>query len=142
MPKPINAEIKARALADFMRGMGVREVARKYTVSPETAGKWHAQFTVQTQTTPEQKQDMGDLLLDSTRQAVSGLTAIAQLIQRPTWLEKQDAQGIAILYGVLHDKTVRLLAAVHRAGVDDAGGPGSGGYQQLPPGTDDRSEAD
>lgn len=48
-------------------------------------------------------------MLDSLRENLTALTGMARHFQNESWLNGQGAAGLAILYGVLCDKTIRMI---------------------------------
>jgi transposase-like protein len=136
----MDAETKARALADLRAGCGVRETARKYDVDHTAILKWRdADASMIATVSPEQQQARFDIAIKVTQyinEALDTLIAHLQLARDPAWFGQQDAQGLAVFDGVHHDKLVRTLAALQRAAAaaglaggadgdgDSAAGPG------------------
>jgi hypothetical protein len=61
---------------------------------------------------PEKKEELGELIAELLGENLRGLRAIAGLASDRTWTEKQNAADLAIFYGVLADKAVRILGAL------------------------------
>lgn len=104
-----------------MSGQGADVVAKEYQIPVGTLRGWQSKQANGEQVavvTDASKAEVGDLLLRYLRANLETL----QLQQVNTfrdlaWLQKQDAQELAILHGVLTDKAIRLLEAMSNAGV-------------------------
>jgi hypothetical protein len=139
MPRPMDAETKARALADLRAGCGVRETGRVYGVDPGTLTRWRDAEAANIAVLPtEKKQERIDLAVKVTLyvdEALDTLITHLRLARDPEWFARQDAAALATFDGVHHDKLVRVLAAlqrgaaaydVGRAGADDDGDDAAG----------------
>src|SRR5262249_14728366 len=61
------------------------------------------------------KEEIGRLLIEYLRTNLETLSLQSMMFRDPTWLAKQSAEGVAVLHGVLTDKTTRLLQALSAA---------------------------
>lgn len=112
-------ETKAGAMAALLAGTSVSEVARTYQIPRGTIARWSSELKrTAKHFDTEKKEAIGDLLLEYVRENLITLRAQAVVFRDPEWIEEQSAQEMAILHGILCDKTVRILEAI---------GPGSGG---------------
>ena len=74
----------------------------------------------------EQVGVISDLIMLQLETGVEGSIAIAAQIQDAEWRDRQTAAHLATLYGVITDKSIRLLEASEnasrtKAAIDDAG---------------------
>lgn len=117
-------EVKAAAMAALLEGQGVSAVAANYKLPVGTVKSWKAELTgsrSQELLAPDEKATIGDRIMRYLHASLETLYAQQAVFADPEWLEKQDAHELAILHGVLTDKTIRILEALGNA---------SGGGQQ------------
>jgi hypothetical protein len=116
-----SAETKAAALADLATGASVNGTARKYGVDRSTVKRWRDASGIVAAPVPPQKQqaDLGEQLYGYLEDSIGALRAQLAVFGDPDWLKKQSAADVAILHGVVADKTARLLAAVRPADPPD-----------------------
>lgn len=113
-------EVRAQVLAAVMQGVPVKQVARQFRISPTTVRNWRqaAGLTELVPINPEKKRDLGELLASYLRTGLEALEAQARTAADPAWIQKQPADQLAILHGVIADKLVRVLAALEPAEPD------------------------
>lgn len=106
---------KAAVMAALLAGQGVAEVAEKYKINPATIRSWKSRQqngeTVATVAT-EKRQRIGDLILEGLEAQLMATKAMADVFADKDWIRKQEASQIAILFGVISDKTYRILEAL------------------------------
>lgn len=111
-----SAETKAAAMAALMEGQSVSKVCASYHLPKGTVSNWKRREVF-----PEdcgvpspgtQKEEVGELVLGYLHANLNALRTQAELFADRGWLEKQDAQEIAVLHGIMTDKAVRLLEAL------------------------------
>lgn len=111
--KPHKAEVKAAVMAALLTGQSVAEVAAEYAIPEGTVKTWRRQLRAENiLDQPEKKDEIGELLIDYLRENLITLAAQSIHARDPDWLKKQPASELAVLHGVIADKTVRLLAAL------------------------------
>ena|SRR3972149_6193831 len=113
----ISSEIKAAALADLAL-MSVSAVAAKYRLSPKTVSVWKIRelpaamaLVVTTEIVVQKKQRIQSLMLEYLEASLNAQIAQAYVSADPTYINRQPAESLAILHGVLGDKFVRLVEA-------------------------------
>jgi transposase-like protein len=113
-----SAETKGKVLAELLAGETLHKVAEKYGVSRTTLRRWHAEAGTptggRTLIQAPGRRDLGELIGGYLEQALLTLAAQAKFFRDPDWLKQQSAADVAILHGVVHDKTLRVLAALER----------------------------
>lgn len=112
-------ETKAAVMAALMAGQSVSEVARDYEIPKGTVSSWKKRLKIADNAT--QKKEIGELLIDYLKTNLTTLKIQSEMFANVTWLKKQPAGELAVLHGVITDKTVRLLEALSKS---DAGGDG------------------
>jgi transposase-like protein len=119
-------QVKAQALAALLAGQSFTEVAKALHVPIGTLKSWkqrHADVLAQpdaadASNASAKKERIGALLLDYLVTTLETLKAQQKVFADATWLNKQSASEVAILHGVLADKTIRLLEGL--ADTDEA----------------------
>ena len=105
-------EVKAQVIAALLTGQGAESVAQEYQIPVGTVKAWKAKAKGPGGVATLKKEKIGTLLLEYLAVSLSTLKKQAEVFADETWLKKQDASSVAVLHGVLADKTVRLLEAL------------------------------
>lgn len=125
MARAYPVELKARALALLAEGNALSHVARVLAINKTTVIRWRdqAQLAPSVAGATQKREEIGRQLLDLTADSIESLRFLARAVRDEAWFQRQDADAIATLLGVLSDKTVRLLAALRPepAGSDSDG---------------------
>lgn len=121
--RPHSEETRAAVMAALLAGQGVAEIARAYRLRESTVRTWRGRLAGPEVAAVRAKKgdEFGELLAAYLRQLLTTLSAQAEHARDGAWLEKQDAGELAVLHGVMVDKTLRILEAAERAG--EAGRP-------------------
>ena len=125
--KAPSPETKAAVLAALLEGQAASKVAKDYSLPEGTVRSWRSRM--RNDATPlrtvatEKRDEIGPLLLEYLHENLTTLRAQAVFFRDTKWLEKQDAADLAVLHGVVTDKTVRLLEALNNATVDPPAPP-------------------
>lgn len=106
--------IKAQAIAALLAGQSYTEVARALNVPIGTLKSWKSRDAAgvdaeDATSATSKKERIGALLLDYLVSTLETLKAQQVVFADRAWLEKQSASEVAILHGVLADKSIRLL---------------------------------
>jgi transposase-like protein len=105
-------EEKAAALADVLL-MGPGATAAKYSVPLGTLKTWQREYEIVHD--PSVKKGRIEVLVMTYLEAsLQALSAQAYVASQPEYIERQPAGELAILHGVMADKSVRLLEALSR----------------------------
>lgn len=110
-------ETKAKAMALLLTGQSVDEVAVALRIPEGTIKAWAskakneaANAIVQNE---QQGERLGGLILDNLEIYLGVTKEMAEnIFTDKDWLRKQEASQLAILFGVISDKTYRLLTAI------------------------------
>jgi transposase-like protein len=105
-------EVKAAALADSVL-IGAGAAAAKYGIPFGTLTSWRCREDLQPIAVVK-KDRIGMLVAAYVEANLQALTAQAYVSSDPEYINRQPAEGLAILHGVMADKSVRLLEAISR----------------------------
>lgn len=112
MAQQYSDEVKGQVMAALLTGQSVSSVAKQYNIPKGTVSTWK-QRAHEVASAPTQKKDLiGDLLLDYLIASLRTLAKQQEVFSESGWLKKQPAAELAVLHGVIADKTVRLLEAL------------------------------
>jgi transposase-like protein len=106
-------ELRAAALADVIL-LGPGATAAKYGIPRSTLSTWQQQFDIVHDPTVK-KSRIEALAATYLEASLQALTAQAHVASDPDYIDRQPAEGLAILHGVMADKSVRLLEALYNA---------------------------
>jgi transposase-like protein len=113
----VSEELKAAVLADLAL-LSPATVAAKYGLKASTVRGWKTQergALVVAETDPsaiaQKKQRIQELMLEYLEASLNAQIAQAYVSADPTYINRQPAESLAILHGVLGDKFVRLVEA-------------------------------
>lgn len=110
-------DIKAQALAALLTH-SFSQVAAMFNVPIGTLKSWKQRdiagtgASVLSADASAKKERIGQLLLDYLTESLTTLTEQQKVFRNEAWLKGQDADKVAILHGVVADKTIRLLEAL------------------------------
>ncbi len=106
-------ETKAQVMAALLTGQSVSAVASSYKIPYSTVGTWAKDAKGLVRDSPIQKRErIGELVIDNVEAALEATRAMANVFADTEWLNKQEASQLAVLYGVISDKTYRILEAL------------------------------
>lgn len=107
-------ETKAAVLATLMTGASINATAKQFGVDRATVKRWRdgSGLAVAPSVAQEKKADLGEQLYGYLEDSIGALRSQLAVFGDADWLKKQSAADLAILHGVVADKTARLLAAV------------------------------
>lgn len=104
-------EQKAAALADALV-IGQSAAAAKYGIPRSTLATWQTRYELR-QTSTLKKESLGTLAAAYLEANLQALTAQAYVASDPDYIKQQPASDLAVLHGVMADKSIRLLEALH-----------------------------
>lgn len=114
MAKQYEPEVRAEVMAALLAGQGVSAVSREYNIPSSTVSRWKRKAREEA----GRSDDVGELLLGYLRENLETLTAQARHFRDPAWMKRWPAEQMAVLHGIVCDKTVRLLEALEGAPVE------------------------
>ena len=118
-------EVRAQVMAALLAGQSVNEVATEYNIPDSTVSdlrKIVEQEFGDLRTKKGEK--LENLLFQYLNSNLAALDSQARVVSEREYIIKQPADCLAVLHGVMADKSIRLLEAIERARV---------GAKQLPP---------
>lgn len=113
-------ETKAAVLADLVL-LSPATVAAKYGLKPGTVRRLKSQelHLAPLENDPSvitlKKQRIASLMLEYLEASLNAQIAQAYVTADPNYINRQPAESLAILHGVMGDKAVRILEAIHSA---------------------------
>lgn len=114
-------EVKAQAMAALLAGQSVNEVARQYSLPKSTVSRIRSSINDQLEQVGTQKRDrIGELLGEYVEANLITLKAQSEHFRDKAWLNRQEASSLAVLHGVVADKTIRVLEAAEIASDESA----------------------
>lgn len=126
MPRRISDEKRETIKALLLSGESPKAVAKAHKVSERTVRRILKEIPDQVEEMKEgRRYDLETMLLDYVAENFATQTALLKQIRQPDWIKKQSGRDIAVMLGVLSDKTVRILSAV----IDP--GEGAGGEKEA-----------
>jgi transposase-like protein len=109
-------ETKSSVMAALLTGQSVSKVASDYNIPAGTVKSWKSRqmngCNPIGEVATEKKLEIGDLLIDYLRTNLTTLKKQSEVFQDEKWLKEQSASELAVLHGVIADKTIRLLEAL------------------------------
>lgn len=104
-------ETRAAVLAAIASGQSLNSIAKQYGVSRRTVQLWRneAHLPVVTQ---QKKEVLGEQVYGLTEDSITTLRVQLRAAQDEEWIKRQSADSLAVFYGVVADKLIRILAAV------------------------------
>lgn len=110
-------ELRVQVMASLLAGQGVGEVAAEYNLDMSVVSRWKSSIPdSQLQVIATKKgNEIEGLLFKYLTTTLNTLTAQAEIAGEREYCLKQPAGEFAVLHGVMADKSIRLLEAIHRA---------------------------
>jgi transposase-like protein len=110
-------ETRAAVIAALLQGQGVNEVARAYELSPSSVSDIKKSLSEGDleQVRTEKKESIAALVENHLRASLTACANIANITTNNDWVLKQSGDNLAVFYGVLSDKALRLLEAAQNA---------------------------
>lgn len=106
-------------MAALLAGQGVTEVATQYNLDKSVVSRWRSAI-------PDEKlqlvaikksEQIETLLFQYLIQTLTTLREQAEIVSEREYIIKQPADSLAVLHGVMADKSIRLLEAAERANI-------------------------
>lgn len=108
-----STETKAQVMAALLTGQSVSSVSKEYKIPRGTVANWSADREDKLkQTDPNTKKQIGDMLVKYLQGSLIALARQTEVFGNEEWLKKQPASELAVLHGVIADKSIRLLEAL------------------------------
>jgi len=111
-------EVKAAVMAALLTGQSISSVAKEYDIPKGTVSSWKNKKGSVKKATQKKADEIGVLLIDVLFTNLEAIKAQSEFTKDVQWLKKQTASDLAVLYGVMTDKSIRLLEAMSNAAID------------------------
>lgn len=104
-------------MASLLAGQGVCEIAAQYNLPESTVTEWKSTLSLEQFVEIRRKkgEKIERLLFSYLTQTLETLEAQAKVVSEREYIVKQPADSLAVLHGVMADKSIRLLEAIERA---------------------------
>lgn len=114
--KPHSSQKRAAAIADLLTGETVSEVAARHNLNKSVVSRWKARIPAgELQRVATKKgEQLDEAVFGCVRGNLESLTAQAKATSDREWIMKQPARDLAMLHGVMFDKSFRILETVNR----------------------------
>ena len=106
-------QVRSEALAALLAGQNITEVAAKYKLPKSTVMdiKRHIDSEDFAQVRIKKAEQLAALIEGHLQASLEAAANIAKQAKNAEWLNKQDADKLGVFYGILTDKSVRILEA-------------------------------
>lgn len=111
MARTYDDSTKAAVMAALLQGQSISSVAKEYDIPKGTVSSWNQRAQGGVAADSTQKKEIGELLLEYLKANLYALRVQAEQFANTKWLNKQQADQVAVLHGVMTDKAIRLLEA-------------------------------
>ena len=110
-------ETRGQALAALLEGQGVAEVARKYKLPESTVRDIKKSIDSEefAEVRAKKQESLAELIEGHLAASLKAAANIAKQTENESWLTKQDADKLGVFYGIITDKSVRILEAAEAA---------------------------
>jgi transposase-like protein len=107
-----NDATKAAVMAALLSGQSINYVAREYKIPRGTVASWSRNLARNHTVSTEKRERIGELIIDNVEAELVTMIAMQNVFTDEKWLKRQRASELAVLYGVLKDKNMRVLEAL------------------------------
>lgn len=114
MRREYSEATKGAVMAALLAGQSLSSAAKEYKIPKSTLANWSADArkTVGGSVPNVKKNEIGELLLGYLCASLQTLKLQVEAFGDKTWIAEQPANELAVLHGVIADKSIRLLEAL------------------------------
>lgn len=105
-------QTKAAVMAALLAGQSISHVAKEYKIPKGTVAAWSRNLPRNHTVSSEKRERIGGLIIDNLEAEMLTTIEMLNVFKDKEWLKKQSASELAVLYGVIKDKTFRILEAL------------------------------
>lgn len=120
-------QLRTQVIAEWMAGASLGGLAKAHKLPKSTVQEWvkgqSRIAVVPKENGVEPSRVMDSMAWELVCDGFAASAAILRKAQDSSWLDKQNANDLAIFFGVLSDKQLRLLAAFRRPDEDTRSNP-------------------
>lgn len=115
--KPIPDATRAAIMAALLTGQSVGEASRGLDIAKSTVSRIKARMTpLDLQAAQDARgNELETLVLEYVRTNLETLTAQSRVAGMPEYIQAQPASELAVLHGMIAEKTFRILSALRPA---------------------------
>jgi transposase-like protein len=110
--KQYDEQTKAAVMAALLEGQSINYIAKEYKIPRGTIASWSRNLPRNHNVSTEKRERIGALIIDNVEAELKTTVAMQSVFTDKDWLKKQSASELAVLYGVIKDKTFRVLEAL------------------------------
>lgn len=117
MPAPLEEDIKNDVIAMIVAGEKPADIVRATGVSFATVTRYKQSLPqeVWDKLSEEKYLRLQDKITDHLESSLDAMSGILQQFDDESWRSTQDAQGLATAYGIIADKSVRIIEGIEAA---------------------------
>src|SRR5215210_3098727 len=110
-------DVQSQVMAALLAGQGVMETATQYDLPESTIREWRSALSSEqfAELRAKKGEQIEELLFGYLTANLKALKAQADVTSEREYIIEQSASDLAVLHGVMADKSVRLLEAIERA---------------------------
>jgi predicted HAD superfamily Cof-like phosphohydrolase len=110
-------DTRGPALAALLSGQGIQEVAKQYKLPESTVRDLKKTVSSEefAEVRAKKEEQLASLIESHLHASLEAAAAIASQASNAEWRNKQDADKLGVFYGILTDKSVRILEAAESA---------------------------
>lgn len=112
-------ETKAAVMAALLEGQSINYCVGQYKIPFGTVASWARGLPRNHKLSKEKRERVGELIIDNVEAELETTIAMQDVFKDQKWLKRQRASELAVLYGVIKDKTFRVLEALPEGNSDD-----------------------
>lgn len=112
-------EFRAQVISDALL-MGSHAAAHKYGVPESTVASWVQRSGMRINALLKKKEQLGRLVTEYLEASLRTLIVQAYEVCNPDYIKSQPASELAVLHGVIADKTIRIFEIVSTDALDYA----------------------
>lgn len=113
-------QVRAQVIAALLAGQGVTEVATQYNLAKSVVSRLKASLSdgEMEQVGTQKRLSLATLIENLLRMSLETATRLAHNSQDEQWFYKQNAADVAILFGVITDKSIKIVEAAENASLN------------------------
>ena len=112
MARQYDNDTKAAVMAALMTGQSISSVAKQWNIPKGTVSGWNKQKHGVVSKSTQKKEEIGRLLITYLHTNLNTLNKQSEVFADVDWLKQQAASELAVLHGVIADKSIRLLESL------------------------------
>lgn len=114
-------EFKGKVLARYVTGASSFALSKEFGITSGTIEKWASDAGIHRGTTisPDAREEIGYLLFEHIKKSLLAMSRVVDLTENQSWIEKQTAGDLALMYTTVHERTTHLLASLQASAQGD-----------------------